>query len=372
MAGDARSIFATLSFGREKYFLRQVPKVGPLGLLGALLLYRLHGDPSSEFGPYLAAYILIIVGVGFTVFSVWRWINPAKPLLVLSPTGIRNSHPVGLNLTIPWGEILGVDSIDIRIWHRGFYTTHRDVTVVLVSERFYRSRVRPDRYWHRGEAWKYDFIPKNGIVQVALFHDVLSIPAAVLREAVEQRWRAFSRHPNAKLPPVRHVPSRPRFLTPGRKRAVAVIIAALALPLIWYWQWVYAWLGHDVPEGSAQAYIGQQLDRRSVPARTLDGRMIALRRWDVSSVGSAKCFKDIARLPQSESWTPAYDTTVYCVADLALTSGATATGIIKLVVQTFDMEAQLGKITQGRAIVPASFALEDAERQLCALRSCGP
>jgi hypothetical protein len=243
--------------------------------------------------------------------------------------------------------------------------------VALISDRAYRARVKPETWWHRGRAWKYHFIPKDGGVQVALFHDVLSVPANDLRDAVEDRWRAFSRHPNAKLPPRPRVPSKPRFFTRGRKQAVALIVVGLTMPLIWYWNWVYARLVHNVPDGVAHYYVIDQLNRRNVPARTLDGRMVALRFWHVSSIGPSRCHKDIVRLPQSQSRRPVYDTTVYCIADLVLTSGGTATGIIKLVVDTFDMEAQLGKITQGRAIVAAEFPLDEAERRLCALTPCG-
>ncbi len=371
MAGDTRSVYTTLEFGREKYLLRQVPIAVGLAALGALMLYLLHGDSYAKFGPWLAAYILIIAGVGCTLFAIWRWMYPAEPVLVLSPAGIRYHLASGLRLTIPWGEIEGVDSTDIRIWHRGFYTTYRDVTVALISDRAYRARVKPETWWHRGRAWKYHFIPKDGGVQVALFHDVLSVPADELRDAVEDRWRAFSRHPNAKLPPRPRVPSKPRFFTRGRKQAVALIVVGLTMPLIWYWNWVYARLVHNVPDGVAHYYVIDQLNRRSVPARTLDGRMVALRFWHVSSIGPSRCHKDIVQLPQSQTWRPVYDTTVYCIADLVLTSGGTATGIIKLVVDTFDMEAQLGKITQGRAIVAAEFPLDEAERRLCALTPCG-
>ena len=370
MPGDTRSVYSTLEFGREKYLLRQVPIAVGISLLGALLLYLLQGDSYAKMETWLAAYILIAGGIVFTLIAVWRWIYPAEPVLVLSPAGVRHDLASGLRLTIPWSEIEGVDSADIRIWHRGFYTTHRDVTVVQIPDRFYRSQVKPETYWHRGGAWKYDFIPKNGSIQVSLFHDVLSIPAEHLRDAVEKRWHTFSNHPNAKLPPKPHIPFGPRFLTRGVKQAAALIVVGLLVSLIWYWHWVMAWMGHDIPDGSAQYYFTDQLNRANVPARTSDGRMMALRFWHVSSVGPSTCHKDIVRLERSQTWIPDYDTTVYCVADIALKAGGTATGIMKLVVETYDMEATLGKVTQGRAIVPGAFPLEEAERKLCALTVC--
>jgi hypothetical protein len=48
------------------------------------------------------------------------------------------------------------------------------------------------------------------------------------------------------------------------------------------------------------------------------------------------------------------------VADLALTFGETTLAIFKVVVTTFGIDYELGKISQGSAIVPAPVSLTEA------------
>ncbi len=368
---EARDVHQTLSFGKEGYLFRQMPLAIAVSLLGVGLLYLLSGGRPAKPGALVAVYVLICGGFGFAAYACWRRMHPAQPVLVLAPTGIRYRIDGRLLLTIPWNEIAGVDTADIRMTTRGITWKQRDVPVVLVSESFYRSRVKPDTWWHRGAAWRYYFIPRDGAIQISLFHDVVSQPSADLRDAIERRWRAFSRHPNAQLPPAPH-PARPRrwASTQAQRLAAMIVLAALALPLLWHWQWGYAWLKSGVSDSAARGYLDDLLDRHAVTARRSDGRMVLVRRWDVASVGAARCHTDIARDSEAQTLTPAYAVSTHCVGDLRLTNGMAAVAIYKLVVTTFDVEYELGKISKGSAIVPAMLNLEEAERRLCALKGC--
>ncbi len=107
-----------------------------------------------------------------------------------------------------------------------------------------------------------------------------------------------------------------------------------------------------------------------MPVRRSDGRIATAERWDVLGIGASECRKHIQRDPNAETLTPAYTVSAHCVADLALTFGETTLAIFKVVVTTFGIEYELGKISQGSAIVPAPVSLTEAER-LCALKGCG-
>jgi hypothetical protein len=358
----------TLSFGKEEFLVRKVPIAAGFGLLGLIILLL----PAPGARHLAAGYALVLAGCGYAVFAFWRRKHPGEPMLILSPAGIRYRIDSRLTLFIPWNEIEGVDTADITFSSRGISWMQRDVPVALVSEGFYHTQVRPDSWWHRGLAWQYCFVPKESVVQVAFFHDLLSQPSSNLRAAIEDRWRAFSRHPNARKPsrPPRASQDRParRGMTRGQKLAAAIVLGVLALPLIWHWRWGHAWLRFNV--GSGDVYLGDLLDREGVPARRSDGRMVRLQRRDVSSIVTSQCHKEITRDPKAETLTPTYTVSAHCVADLRLTSGATAVAIFKLIVTTFDTEYELGKISQGSAIVPALLSLEEAEQQLCALKGC--
>lgn len=374
MASAREDIHKPLSFDKTDYFFRKVPFALGAGLLGLVLLYSAPSGPNAR-AIYLLATMLICGGLGFAAFAFWRRKHPGQPTLLLSSTGIRYRIDKNLTLTIPWSEVAGVDAADITFRNRGISWKRRDVPVVLVSERFHRSQVRPETWWHRGLAWQYHLIPKDGMVQVAFFNDVLSQPAEGLREAIERRWRAFSRHPNAQKPsPPRAAlgdrPGRWR-LTRGQKAAAAIAFAVVALPLVWHWRWGHAWLRSSVSEGIAKAYAGDVLKRQAVPARRSDGRMIMVWPWDVSDIGGAECHSDIVRDTAAETFVPAYDVSTDCLADLTLADGAAAVAVFKLVVTTYDVEYELGKVTRGSALVPAVPSLEEAEQRLCVLRELG-
>ena len=91
---------------------------------------------------------------------------------------------------MPWHEIQGVDTVDIKA--RGDIAPFRDVTVFLVSKEFYDAHVSvdPGRL-----GWNTLVVPKGPLVQIALHHQLLSVKPQALRESVEARWHAFRGRP---------------------------------------------------------------------------------------------------------------------------------------------------------------------------------
>lgn len=336
-----------LSFGKEAHFMRRIPVALAIGLLGLVMLF-LRDD-----GDVLASLVLIAAGFGYVAFALWRRLNPGAPTLVLSPDGIRYRVAGQHAVDIPWDEVEAVDSADIHVRARGLVgSTQRDVPVVMVSEAFYRERPH------------YVFTPKDGQVRLAIFASVLDQAPDELREAIERRWRAFSNHPNARLPPApRPAPRRRMRLTRGQKRAAWIVAAIVAAPLLWYRQWAFTWLAPDLPDGFVRQSLNELLGGAGVPARHEDGAMGTVLRADVEQVVAQQCRRRIVRDETKAGLTPAYEAEYDCVADLRLTSGTTAVAAIGLVVQTNEHH-------RTRVLVPVAPGLEDARQQICAMRAC--
>lgn len=248
MTHRPRDLREVLSFGKEAFFVRYIPHALAIGCLG--IAYAILQD-SGRLRAQVSAFILVTAGFGYIAFALWRRWNPGEPTLALSPDGIRFRFTKRHTFVIPWDDVQAVASADIRIGLSMIPAYERNVPVIFVSESFYRDRIFLDSLWQKGPGWRYQFIPKQGLVQVAFFHAVFSQPAADLRAAIEERWRFFSRNPNARVPPrpVLAVAGR-ASLTRRQKGLVAIGAALLAAPLVWNWQWGTAWLLSSMPDGS--------------------------------------------------------------------------------------------------------------------------
>jgi hypothetical protein len=186
--------------------------------------------------------------------------------------------PATKEVFVPWHEGQGMESIDIS-GTNWLGLKFRNVTVALVSKSFYDANIFIDSVFKRGQYWRYQFIPKGDMVQIAVHYELQAIPAAEVREAVESRWRAFSGHPNAKLPAATNagdrVSGQPAVRGPSRAliRGALAVLAVLAGPAIYLWQWPVAWLSFPaLTQGSLSAYLGHLLDGTGVPARLAGGK----------------------------------------------------------------------------------------------------
>ena len=197
----------TLEYRATTTIVRLLP-TGLLLIFLGLLILALVVDPDREpVWTYLGVGLCIVLGAGLSAFTLWRRWSHGKPIFTLSPDGIRYRIPFIKQVLIPWREIQGVDTIDIEagywsiLWSTDSlrYNTFilRDVTVILLPQRFYEQYLHINSFLLRGPAWKANFIPKGDLVQMALHHEYVSVEPRGLREAVETRWRAFREQPAA-------------------------------------------------------------------------------------------------------------------------------------------------------------------------------
>jgi hypothetical protein len=180
-----------LRYGRHKqnrYWLG----IGVL-LLGAGSVIA-YVEP-QRFGRFSYDSIMLVLAFalgGFmTLYALFRVLVPGKPMLLLSPAGLRIHIEWVKDIDIPWREVRDVRTIDIAGRVRGRRLLFPGVTTVVVSRAFYDRHIHVDSWFLRGPGWDMNFIRGDGTVQVALHHEILPTTAEELRAAVEVRWRAF-------------------------------------------------------------------------------------------------------------------------------------------------------------------------------------
>jgi hypothetical protein len=202
VADDKDDVHRTRAYGFERYLISVIPFAAILLALGLgasqIWLHQSSPQMSVFFGMMLA-----MASFAYIIFACWRlFIDPARPRLVLSPRSIDQRLSYGRILHIPWDEVRDVVSVDHRMWTvAGMYKTTLDVPAVVVSPEFY-ARVMPEVPWARRPLNFGHFAErKNGTVRILFRYDYVGTRAEDLRQAIETRWRTFSHHPNAKLPP---------------------------------------------------------------------------------------------------------------------------------------------------------------------------
>ena len=361
MVDDRDDVQRTLKYGSERYLVRQIPLVAILLLLG--LSTQVWPSVFPWQGHFVGA-ALTMASFAYIVFALFRrFVEPGPPRLVLSKDGISQRLSHGRILHIPWDEVQAVLSVDQRIMNIAVLVqTILKVPAVVVSKEFY-DRVMPVQPWLRQPLnWGHFAEGGNGGVRILFRAAFLGTGGRDLRQAIEARWRAFSRHPNAKLPSREDEPSAadaaPSWL---RRWTPAALLVLAALPAL------YFFFSAELPEGTRSAYLGELLDKGGVAGRLADGRVVRLRRGDVAAVGIPEC----PEMTRSESWIPSYVATASCTANLTLPSGERAMAVFRLVTQTQTVEYQLGKFREQSARIVAPLSLEEADALLCRLGHCG-
>ena len=204
---SGQDINQTLEYRSATAIVRLLPTGLLLVFLG-LFIFALV-DLDREPWTFIGIVLCWMIGGALVGLTLWRRLNPGKPLFTLSPDGIHYRIPLVKEVLIPWQEIQGVDTIDIEagywsiLWSTRYpiprYNTWvvRDVTVILLPRPFYDRRIFVDSFLLRGPGWNANFIPKGSLVQMALHHELVSVEPRPLREAVEARWLAFRDRPAA-------------------------------------------------------------------------------------------------------------------------------------------------------------------------------
>jgi hypothetical protein len=365
VADDKNDVHQTLAYGSERYMIRHVPPVALLLLLGIATQVwpAVYHKPMSIF----VGFLLAAASFAYIAFACFRYfIEPGRPRLVLSTDGIRQRLSHGRILHIPWDEVQGVVSVDHAFMTiAGMVHTMRDVPAIVVSTAFY-DRVMPHQpFLRRPLNWGHFAQGNNGAVRILFPYDYLGTRAQDLRQAIETRWRAFSRHPNAKLPQ-REEPRRKGLLPPWLVDRAPLIILALFMLIPIYFLWRPA----EFSEGSRSGYLGDLLDKSGVTARLADGRMDLLRRWDIGQASIPQCDVQTTR-EAARLWT-AYVSGATCTAHLTLLSGARAVAVFRIGLHTYTTEYQLGKFREQSALVAVPLSLEEADTLLCGRGHCGP
>lgn len=163
--------------------------LGLLSLAAGIFLLWLNDNRQTLFMGYFG------LGVGLLIcgYEFHRFFNPAKPLLVLSPEGVRMRIELVKEYLIPWSEVREVGSADIEGSFRGQRVKFNNVTYVAVTRSFYERVIYVNNWFLRGPGWDTNYIPANGLVRVALHDEILPATAEELRTAVETRWKAFGK-----------------------------------------------------------------------------------------------------------------------------------------------------------------------------------
>jgi hypothetical protein len=187
LIGKVTDVNQTLAYGGQKIG-KQFLRLGVLAVAACGIWIWLGPDNSFE---WMAAAVGVALGIPLTIYGLVKWLAPPTPTLVISPQGIRQYLDFVKTIDIPWHEVRGVDSVDISGKVGRDHHHLQNVTVVLVTRKFYDQHIHVGSWIMRGPAWHMLYISKGDMVQVALHHEMVEASAAELREAVEWRWKAF-------------------------------------------------------------------------------------------------------------------------------------------------------------------------------------
>ncbi len=184
-------VHQTLKFSREKIG-RRFFIIGAIAIVaGAFFLYA--GPRKIE----IAGYVCIALGFALCMYEMHRAFHPGKPLLTLSPEGVRFNIEWVREIVVPWHEVKALRTIDIEDrsgqsrWP--FRKTFENVTALVITADFYDRKVHVGNLLLRGPGWNNIFIPdeKNNVVEFALHDEILPVTREELKAAVEARWKAF-------------------------------------------------------------------------------------------------------------------------------------------------------------------------------------
>lgn len=153
---------------------------------GSLSWSRLVDPPPNVFG-----WMLIDLGLGWTAFASYRHVYPARPVLMLSPSGISFHTSWLRDLHIPWQDIRGAGPLEPG----GSQKANPNVIVVLVGMDFYQRHVAPKRSVFEPPGTEYMFRQKGELMQIALNSSEVAVAPRDYLIPVEARWKAFRDQP---------------------------------------------------------------------------------------------------------------------------------------------------------------------------------
>ncbi|MBA3447751.1 MAG: hypothetical protein H0T56_09110 [Pseudaminobacter sp.] len=371
---DTIDVRETRVFGIENYLVRRVPAAVGALLVGVLVIALPRFSGGGEMEGLILGSLLVAWSLAYIARAYHRRAKPKQPIVELSPDGILYRIARNREFRIPWREVRGVGLIDIQLRQ---LAKLQNVTVASVSREFFDANVPANSWWNPGPVWRHYFFPTDDMVQIAFYHDLMSVSAEELWNEIETRWRVFSGHPDAPILPVPRLPKSAKWLggwtpPPAVQRAGLAALAILALPAIYFWHWPVVWLSSpDVPHTSGAVYLRDLLDGAGVQARLEGNGIVLLRGSDISAAGPVTCGTEIARdANRSAFLPPVFAGTTLCTAALRTAAGAPAYAIFKLVVQTTQSPDWQGRMQEYRSLVPEALDENEADAALCRRGSC--
>lgn len=187
----AIDVNAVKAFGTEQYVFKRRPLMIGIVLVGVGLIALSRTSDTRSLEGVVLGSLFAAFGLFALARAYYRQAHPLKPVLELSAEGILLRIKQDKEFRIPWAEVQDLGQADIK--GKGFL--YRDVTVALVSQFFFDANVPLNSSYARSSLWRYFFLPKGDLVQVALHHDILSVSADALWAEIDARWRAFRGEP---------------------------------------------------------------------------------------------------------------------------------------------------------------------------------
>lgn len=376
---------ARLWLGYDAFILRQVPFALGLGVLGLVAITIADTETRSGSKLVLAGFILIAAALAYCAYAWHRRTTPGGNGVLLAEEGIVYRLSKKQEHFIPWDEVIAIEPADrsrIPTFSRGPRIAPGAVAIV-VSKSFYDRHIHVEWMIMRGPYWHLFFIDQGERVQLVLHHDIMSITPGALRAELFARWRAFSRHPNARLQPTPW-PEPVHWLPPEARQALArlapsrgvrrIMIAALAvamLPAIYHWHWFAVRLTDGVPpEGSREYYLRDLIDKAGVPACVSGGAVRTIQRAEVAYASTPSCTRTVRRSATTSRWLPAYEADIWCMAELRLKPAAPAVAVFELAVETHSWGFDPKRQHTLRVYVPKAPAPEVARAKLATFGTC--
>ena len=143
-------------------------------------------------------WMFVLFSLGYVAFAFWKHLRPERPMVSLSPDGVRLHISWLKGLLIPWHEIERVGHLE-HVLPGGTVSRHPGAVVVEISHDFYERHILPRRTFLSGQLWSSMFQPRNpqsdaqkgGQMQMLLPYTWFSISLEEMRQPIEARWNAF-------------------------------------------------------------------------------------------------------------------------------------------------------------------------------------
>lgn len=349
-------------------------------LLGGLVLILPEQRDLAVVAPGL---ILLLFGL-FALAAPYLGLKRAETVVAeLSPqglvTGIQNSARP--RIEIPWDEISEVTQISFASPVVTTWGTYVREPCVTVSRAFYDRAIHVDGFAAQGLFWRHHIQPHpdGDRMRVVLLHHEFALSRRALRDEIEARWRAFSRHPAARVPAS---PSTGAFArlgdavdavtaTPARRVTVAVVAALLVLPLAYHWHYAFTGFGMaNLNAAQLASYGGDLLAQRRLPGRIDGGPLIMLGPGEVAEMRDASCQRTIRRRNGPAGLTPRFDQHHACRAVFTARQGRTAEAVFDIFPTEYRQEMGSGPARIMSALTAHPPPEAEVRARLCATGGC--